>query len=293
MKLLATTSLATTARVLGVAALVASAAIAAPAMAQGLTAQELAARVGIEQMLGADLPGHLEFVDETGTRVALADYLGDKPVILSLVYYECPMLCGVAMEGLIRNLKVLGLELGKDFQIVNVSINPDETPQIAASKKADYLGSLGDPRPEIAAGWHALTGEQASIDALAEAVGFRYVYDPETDEYAHGAAIMLVTPEGTLSRYFYGVTYPARDLRLGIVEAAGGGVGSITDQVLLLCYQYDPVSGKYNFAVWAALRMAGVLTIAILLIFIMTNLRRERTKRYEAVATAGGTYERK
>jgi len=282
-----------TVRALIVTALVVATWSAAPVQAQGLNAQELAARVGIEQMLGGSIPTDLAFVDETGSEVRLADYLGGKPMILSLVYYECPMLCGVAMEGLIRNLKVLGLEIGADFDIVNVSIDPGETPAIAAAKKVDYLGSLGDPNPDVAAGWHTLTGEQEAIDALAQAVGFRYVYDPETDEYAHGAAIMVVTPDGTLSRYFYGVTYPARDLRLGLVEAAGGGIGSITDQVLLLCYQYDPVSGKYNFAVWAALRTAGVLTLAVLLIFILTNLRRERTAPEEAVASAGGIYERK
>ena len=279
-------------RLLIVAALVAATWSAQPVQAQGLTAQELAARVGIEQMLGASIPADLTFADETGREVRLADYLGDKPMILSLVYYECPMLCGVAMEGLIRNLKVLGLEVGSDFNIVNVSIDPGETPAIAAGKKADYLGSLGDPSPDVAAGWHTLTGRQEAIDALAQAVGFRYVYDAETDEYAHGAAIMIVTPDGTLSRYYYGVTYPARDLRLGLVEAAGGGIGSISDQVLLLCYQYDPVSGKYNFAIWAALRTAGVLTLVVLLIFILTNLRRE-TAPEEAVAAAGGTYERK
>lgn len=256
--------------------------------AQGLTAQELSARVGIEQMLGASLPSDLSFVDESGRSVRLADYLDGKPLILSLVYYECPMLCGVSMEGLIRNLKVLGLEVGTDFEIVNVSIDPGETPEIAAGKKADYLGRLGSSDPAVAAGWHTLTGEQEAIDALARAVGFRYVYDPETDEYAHGAAIIIVTPDGTLSRYYYGVTYPARDLRLGLVEAAGGGIGSLTDQVLLLCYQYDPVSGKYNFAIWAALRTAGVLTFVILMIFILTNLRRERAAPEEAVAAAGG-----
>jgi protein SCO1/2 len=276
-----------------VAALAAAVWSAPSALAQGLTAQELSSRVGIEQMLGASLPADVPFVDEAGREVRLGDYLDGKPMILSLVYYECPMLCGVAMEGLIRNLKVLGLEVGEDFDIVNVSIDPTETPEIAAHKKADYLGRLGSSDPAVAAGWHTLTGSEESIETLSQAVGFRYVYDPETDEYAHGAAIIVVTPDGTLSRYYYGVTYPARDLRLGLVEAAGGGIGSLTDQVLLLCYQYDPVSGKYNFAIWAALRTAGVLTFIVLLIFILTNLRRERTVPEEAVAAAGGIYERK
>lgn len=278
---------------MALAAAVLAAVPAASTGAQDLNARDLASRVGIEQMLGATVPADLPFVDESGRPVTIGTYLGDRPVVLSLVYYECPMLCGVAMEGLVSNLKVLGLDVGVDFDIVNVSINPRETPDVAARKKADYLGRLGDPRPEVAAGWHTLTGSQESIDALAAAVGFRYVYDASIDEYAHGAAIMVMTPDGTLSRYYYGVEYPARDLRLGLVEAAAGTIGTITDQVLLLCYQYDPLSGKYSFMVWSAIRLAGMATLLGLLTFIVLSLRRERAMPPEAIAAAGGSYERK
>jgi protein SCO1/2 len=260
--------------------------VASTAAAQNLDPVDLAQRVGIDQRLGASLPLDLAFVDEAGTPVTIGDYVSERPVILSLVYYECPMLCGVAMEGLISNLRVLGLDIGRDFDIVNVSISPDETSEIARGKKIDYLARLGRTDEVTASGWHLLTGEQAEITALAETVGFRYVYDENSGEYAHGAAIMVITPSGEISRYYYGIEYPARDLRLGLVEAAGGQIGSIGDQVLLLCYQYDPVSGKYGFAIWAALRTAGVLTVVFLLGFIFLSLRGERLQ--SASARTGG-----
>jgi protein SCO1/2 len=259
--------------------------LAAPAFAQNLDPLELAARVGIDQNLGQALPLDLEFVDETGAAVTLGDYFTDRPVILSLVYYECPMLCGVSMEGLISNLRILGLDPGRDFQIVTVSIDPTETPDIAAGKKIDYLARLGRSDQAIADGWHTLTGNQEAIDTLARTVGFRYVYDERSDEYAHGAAIMVATPDGQLSRYYYGIEYPARDLRLGLVEAAGGAIGTVVDQVKLLCYRYDPVTGKYGFAIWTALRTAGVLTVLALFGFIALSLRRERVGSH---ALAGG-----
>jgi len=251
-------------------------ATAPAAWAQNLDPQELATRVGIDQKLGDSLPLELAFRDETGAEVRLGDYFGERPVILSLVYYECPMLCSVAMEGLISNLRILGLDLGRDFQIVNVSIDPGETPSIAAGKKTDYLARLGRQDEVTASGWHTLTGDEEAIETLAGAVGFRYVYDEQSGDYAHGAAIMVITPEGEISRYYYGVEYPARDLRLGLVDAAGGTIGTVGDQVLLLCYHYDPVTGKYGFAIWTALRTAGVLTVLALAAFIGLSLRRER-----------------
>jgi len=255
--------------------------------AQNLNPQELASRVGIDQNLGDDLPLELSFLDETGATVRLGDYFGERPVILSLVYYECPMLCGVAMEGLISNLRILGLDLGRDFQIVNVSIDPGETPSIAAGKKIDYLARLGKTDEVTASGWHTLTGKQGAIDELASAIGFRYVYDELSGEYAHGAAIMVITPDGEISRYFYGVEYPAVDLRLGLVEAAAGQIGTVGDQVMLLCYRYDPVTGKYGFAIWATLRTAGALTILCLFGFIGVSLWRDRS-RSAAAQLAGG-----
>ncbi|NKB88551.1 MAG: SCO family protein [Acidobacteria bacterium] len=255
------------------------------AYAQNMDPQELAARVGIDQNLGSQLPMDLQFVDETGETVRLGDYFTDRPVILSLVYYECPMLCGVSTEGLISNLRILGLDPGHDFQIVTVSIDATESHEIAAGKKIEYLARLGRTDQAVADGWHTLTGDQAAIDELAEVVGFRYVYDEIADEYAHGAAIMVATPDGELSRYYYGIEYPARDLRLGLVEASNGAIGTLVDQVKLLCYRYDPVSGKYGFAIWAALRTAGVLTVLMLFGFIGLSLRRERV---EPEALAGG-----
>lgn len=257
---------------------------------QPLSPSEMAKRVGIDQKLGARLPDDLELVDSTGTPVRLGELLGERPLVLGLVYYECPMLCGIAMEGLTRNMKVLGLELGRDYDVVTVSIDPGETPGVAAAKKQEYLRDLGRDDEQARAGWHALTGEQEAITRLAEAVGFRYVYLPEVDEYAHGAAVMVITPEGEISRYFYGVEYPARHLRLGLVEAAGGGIGSVTDQLLLLCYHYDPVTGKYGFAIWSALRLGAIVTVLGIVLFIVSSLRRERSAPREAVA--GGSHER-
>lgn len=273
-------------------ALVVAAVTAAPraVTAQALTPGEMTQRVGIDQKLGARLPADLEFVEADGTPIRLGDLLGQRPLILALVYYECPMLCGVAMEGLTRNLKVVGLEVGRDFDVVNVSIDPGETPAIAVAKKAEYLANLGARGESAQRGWHALTGSAASIETLANTVGFRYVYLPEADEYAHGTAVIVVTPAGEISRYFYGVEYPARDLRLGLVEAAGGGIGSVTDQLLLLCYHYDPVTGKYGFVIWSALRLAGIATVGLIVLFIVVSVRRERSAG--TLAAAGGHHER-
>lgn len=262
--------------------------MAGAAMAQALTPGEMVQRVGIEQRLGNRLPADLEFLDAEGRPVRLASLLGERPLILGLVYYECPMLCGIAMEGLTRNLKVVGLDLGVDYDVVTVSIDPGEKPAVAAAARQRYLDDLGATGERAASGWHALTGDEAAIEALAEAVGFTYVYLPEVDEYAHGAAVMVVTPEGELSRYYYGVEYPARDLRLGLVEAAGGGIGSLTDQLLLLCYHYDPVTGKYGFAIWSALRLSAIATVLGIALFIVISLRRERHLPRESVAVAGG-----
>lgn len=264
----------------------------AAAAAQQLSPSEMAQRVGIDQKLGARLPADLLFRDSDGGAVRLADLLGERPLVLALVYYECPMLCSVAMEGLTRNMKVLGLELGADYDVVTVSIDPDETPAVAAARKRRYLADLGRDDAGAQAGWHALTGDPEAIERLAETVGFRYVYLAEADEYAHGAAVMVVTPQGELSRYYYGVEYPPRDLRFGLVDAAGGGIGSLTDQLLLLCYRYDPITGRYGFAIWSALRVGAILTVAGMVLFIVTSLRRERLASREAVAVAGGNHER-
>jgi protein SCO1/2 len=232
-------------------------------------------KIGVDQKLGAQIPLDLEFRDENGGTVRLGQYFSSgKPVVLSLVYYRCPGLCTMTLNSMSAAFKPLTLDVGKDFEVVTVSIDPKETPKLAAAKKAEYLKRYG--RPGAEAGWHFLTGDEASIQALASAVGFRYVYQPEIDQYAHAAAIMVATPQGKLARYFYGIEYSARDLRLGLVEASGNKIGSLADVMTLLCYQYDPKSGKYGAAVMRIVRAGGVATVLGLGAFIVLTLRRER-----------------
>jgi protein SCO1/2 len=232
--------------------------------------------IGIDQRLGEQLPLDLVFDDESGNPVSLGEYFGDKPVILSLVYYECPMLCTQVLNGLLRSLKVLSLDVGKEFEVITVSFDPGETFELAAAKKREYLRSYGRDGSER--GWHFLTGTDDQIDRLTRALGFRYQYDSETDEYIHSSGIMVLTPEGKLARYFYGIEYAPKDLRLGLIEAATDKIGSPIDQVLLLCYSYDPESGKYGLVIVNSLRIAGLATVVILAGFIVTMIRRERSK---------------
>jgi protein SCO1/2 len=233
--------------------------------------------VGIDQRLNEMAPLDLEFLDEHGARVRLGDYFGEKPVILALVYYECPMLCTLELNGLLRALRVLPLDLGADFEIVTVSFDPGETPELAAKKKMEYAAQYGRAGGEEA--WHFLTGSQASIEALTRAVGFRYKYNPETDLFNHASAIVVLTPEGRLSKYFYGIEYSARDLRLGLVEASAGRIGSPVDEILLYCFHYDPETGKYGVAIMNVLRLAGVATVIALGGFVVLMLRRDRRRK--------------
>ena len=230
--------------------------------------------VGIEQHLNGQVPADLAFVDESGRPVKLGDYFGKKPLILNLVYYNCPMLCGEALAGLTASMKMIKFDAGNQFEVITVSFNPKETPQLAAEKKADYLKRYG--RPNAAAGWHFLTGPAESINALTNAVGFQYQYDASKDQYAHATAIMVLTPEGRISRYFYGVDFPPKDLRLGLVEASQEKIGNAVDQVLLYCYHYDPTAGKYGAVVSNMLKLGGGLTILFIvgLIFILIRLDR-------------------
>jgi protein SCO1 len=230
--------------------------------------------VGIEQRLDAQIPADLPFVDEAGRQVKLGDYFGRKPLILNLVYYNCPMLCGEALAGLTSSLKLVKFDVGNEFEIVTVSFNPHETPQLAAGKKRDYLKRYG--RPTAAAGWHFLTGPADSINALTKAVGFQYQYDAAKNQYAHATAIMVLTPQGRISRYFYGVDFPPKDLRMGLVEASQGKIGNAVDQVLLYCYHYDPATGKYGAIVSNMLKLGGVLTILFIGGLILVLLRLER-----------------
>jgi protein SCO1/2 len=234
---------------------------------------ELLKEVGIDQKLNDSIPLNLTFRDEHGNPVELAQYFGSKPVILSLVYYNCPMLCTQVLNGLDRSLQLIPMEIGKDFNVVTVSIDPTERPVLAEAKQVMYAGMYG--RPGAVQGWHFLTGDEPQIKQLADSVGFRYAYDPDSKQYAHASAIMLLTPEGKISRYFYGITYPARDLRLGLDEASEGKIGSPVDQVLLFCYHYDPHTGKYGLIVSRVIQISGFLTILIGGILLIVLFRGE------------------
>ncbi len=236
--------------------------------------------VGLDQRLNEQAPLDLSFRDEVGRAVRLRDYFGKKPVVLSLVYYECPMLCTMVLNGLLRSLRAIRFDAGNQFQVVIVSIDPRETPAIAAAKKETYLGQYR--RAGASEGWHFLTGAEPEIQQLARAVGFRYAYDPKTGQYAHASGVIVLTPEGKLSRYFYGIEYSARDLRLGLVEASANKIGSAVDQVLLFCYHYDPLTGKYGLIIMNLLRAAGVATVLALGSFVVVMFRRERQKKLSA-----------
>ena len=230
--------------------------------------------VGIEQRLDAQVPPDLTFVDDAGRTVKLGDYFGKKPLILNLVYYNCTMLCGEALAGLTSAMKLVKFDVGKEFEVVTVSFNPNETPTIAAAKKKDYLERYG--RPGAAAGWHFLTGPPESINALTKAVGFQYQYDPKINQYAHATAVMVLTPEGRISRYFYGVDFPPKDLRMGLVEASQGKIGNLTDQVLLYCYHYDPETGKYGAIVANILKLGAAVTILLVGGMLLVLFRLEK-----------------
>jgi protein SCO1/2 len=235
--------------------------------------------VGIEQRLDGRVPPELPFVDETGRPVKLGDYFGKKPLILNLVYYTCPMLCGEVLTGLSASMKMVKFDVGNEFDVITVSFNPKETPGLAAAKKQEYLRRYG--RPNSAAGWHFLTGPAESINALTKAVGFQYQYDASKNQYAHATAIMVLTPQGRISRYFYGVDFPPKDLRMGLVEASQGKIGNAIDQVLLYCYHYDPTVGKYGAVVSNMLKIGGALTILVLggMILIFLRLEKAATRR--------------
>ena len=232
-------------------------------------------KIGIDQRIGQRLPLNATFTDETGRTVALGDYFGKRPVLLTLVYYDCPMLCTYVLNGMTAALKSLPFEPGKDFDVVAISIDPKEHFQLARAKKDVYVHNYG--RPDTAGGWHFLTGTDPSIRAVADAIGFHYAYDPDLQQYAHGAAIYVVTPKGEVARYFLGLDYPGRDLRLALVEASNNRLGSVVDQALLLCYHYDPTTGKYDASTLFAVRIGFIATVAGLLTFIVVSLRRERS----------------
>lgn len=241
--------------------------------------------VGFDQKLNDQIPLHLRFRDENGMEVKLERYFATRPVILMFMYYECPNLCPLVLDGLIRSLKPLSFTVGNEFDVVIVSIDPSEEPQLAAAKKREYLPRYD--RPGAESGWHFLTGEQASIKSLTQAVGFRYAYDAKTDQYAHASGILILTPQGRISRYFYGIEHSPRDLRLSLVEASANKIGSLVDQLLLFCYHYDPATGKYSLVVMNVLRLAGLGTVLGLGGLIVVLLRRERLGLKDKVRANG------
>jgi len=231
-------------------------------------------QVGIDQHLNHQVPLHLVFNDETGREVQLGELFGKRPVILAMVYYECPMLCTQVLNGLVSALGVMNFDVGREFDVVAVSINPRETPGLAAQKKQVYLDRY--KRPQSAAGWHFLTGKEENIKQLAAAVGFRYAYDPRIRQYAHGAGVEVLTPKGVISKYFYGIEFSARDIRFGVIEASDERIGTAIDDVLLLCYHYDPTTGKYGRVAIDAVRVGAVATMLGLGMFLFVSLRKER-----------------
>ena len=234
--------------------------------------------IGIDQRLDQPLPLDLQFKDEAGKTVRLGDYFkSGRPVILNLVYYTCPMLCGEELAGLASALGVLKFTPGNEYEVVTVSINPDDTPEIATAKKKIYIDRMNErlEKKTDGSGWHFLTGQPAEIRQLADAVGFHYKRDERTGQFIHSAAIMLVTPQGKLAQYYYGVEYSPKDLRLGLIEASRNKIGNLVDQVTLYCYHYDPTTGRYGAAVTNILRLGGTATLLLLGGFLVVMYRRE------------------
>ena len=227
--------------------------------------------VGIEQHLNEQIPRDLSFRDESGKPVQLAEYFGRKPLILNLGYYQCPMLCGEVLSGLESALRVLKFDVGKEFDVLSVSFDAKDTPELATKKKSEWLRRYG--RPGAASGWHFLTGPQGSIDALTKAAGFEYEYDPRTGQFAHATAIMVLTPEGKIAQYYYGVEFAPKDLRLGLIQASQNKIGTVVDEVLLYCYHYDPDQGKYSAIISRILKLAAGATMLLLGTFLIVMFR--------------------
>ena len=230
--------------------------------------------IGFDQKIDQQLPLDVELRDEQGRQVRLGEYFGRRPVVLAFVYYDCPMLCTQVLSSMTSTFGVLALDPGKDFEIVVVSFDPRETPALAAEKKALYLDRFGRPGTEH--GWHFLTGDEASVKRLTGAAGFRYAWDQQTGQFAHPAGVIVTTPDGRLARYLFGLEYGPRDLRFALVEASEGRVGTVVDSLLLYCYHYDPMTGRYGLVVMRALRVAGAATVLLLGAFIAVMVRRER-----------------
>ena len=239
--------------------------------------------VAFDQKLDAQVPLLTPFRDEEGRPVQLSEYFGKRPVILVMGYSNCPLLCSQILGEVTRSLKPLEPSIGKDFDIVTVSVNPKETPEQADGRRRAYLKRYNRPGSE--SGWHALTGDEPSIRRLAETIGFRYTYSPKLNLYAHAAGFVLLTPAGRVSRYFFGIEYPARELKYALIEASASKIGSPIDKLVLYCYDYDPATGKYTFAVMNAIRVFGVATVLALGTFMFAMVRRDRRMARATKAT--------
>ncbi|HEX4537237.1 MAG TPA: SCO family protein [Candidatus Acidoferrum sp.] len=243
--------------------------------------------VGFDPQLNAQIPLDLPFVDENGSNVQLRDYFKQKPVVLAFVYYGCPMLCNQVEQGVVGALRMLSFTPGRDYEVVFVSFDPRESADMAAQKKKSALDHFR--RPETASGWHFLTGTKESIDAATKAANFRYSFDTKTKLFAHASGIMLLTPDGRISRYFYGVEYPGRDMRLGLVDASAGKIGTPIDRALLFCYQYDPSSATYSASILKIIRLGGILTVLCIVGGILIFRRRDAAQASIKRARPAGT----
>lgn len=248
---------------------------------QGQVAQ-MVSQIGIDQHLGEQLPLDLSLRDEQGKAVKLGSFFHKKPVVLMLVYYRCPMLCTQVLNGFLKSSQAVKYVIGRDYEVVTVSFDPRETAELAADKKAAYVRAYR--REGAAAGWHFLTGDEDAIKRLTEAVGFRYRYDAKSDQFAHASGIVVATPRGKLSRYLYGIEYDPRNLRLALVESGENHIGSAVDKVLLLCFHYDPLTGKYGLIIANVMRVAGTLTMVLLGGFLISMYRLERKRTRELAA---------
>ena len=232
--------------------------------------------VGFDPQLNAQIPLDLPFVDENGSNVQLRDYFKQKPVVLAFVYYGCPMLCNQVEQGVVGSLRMLSFTPGRDYEVVFVSFDPRESADMAAQKKKSAMEHFR--RPETASGWHFLTGTKDSIDIATKAANFRYSFDAKNNLFAHASGIMLLTPDGRISRYFYGVEYPGRDMRLGLVDASAGKIGTPVDRALLFCYQYDPSSATYSASILKIIRLGGIFTVLCIVGGILIFRRRDATQ---------------
>lgn len=236
--------------------------------------EQIAARAGLEQKLNAQVPLDAVFLNEHGKPVQLGSFFGKKPVILALAYYECPNLCTLVLNGVLTTAQDLKFDAGKDYQIVVVSFDPHERPALAAAKKQIYTQRYG--RPLYSDGWHFLTGDENSIARLANSVGYHFAWDASTSQFAHPSAIMILTPQGKVSRYFPGIEFPPRDVRLALIAASDDQVGSLADRVFLLCFHYNPATGKYGLLIWRVIQIAGCGSALLLALFVILNVRGER-----------------